>query len=105
MTRSSPEAIPARSTCGWTTSPGLRLPPRMIPIATLWKTRWEQFLRNRAVLRTDREENTGRRAHRQDGDRLARAARGGLGAVPALARHLQPARAVGPAPAVTATST
>ncbi len=40
--------------------PGLRLPDEDDPrLATLWKTRWEQFLRNRAVLRTDREENTG----------------------------------------------
>ena len=31
----------------------------MIPTRTLWKTRWEQFLRNRAVLQTDRDENTG----------------------------------------------
>jgi arylsulfatase A-like enzyme len=39
--------------------PGLRLPPDDDPDHALWKTRWEQFLRNRAVLRTDREENTG----------------------------------------------
>ncbi|HWE34953.1 MAG TPA: sulfatase [Isosphaeraceae bacterium] len=39
--------------------PGLRLPPEDDPDFDLWKTRWEQFLRNRTVLRTDIEENTG----------------------------------------------
>jgi arylsulfatase A-like enzyme len=39
--------------------PGLRLPPKDDPDHDLWKTRWSQFLRNRAVLRTDVEENTG----------------------------------------------
>ncbi len=39
--------------------PGLRLPPKDHPHHDLWKSRWEQFLRNRAVLRTDIEENTG----------------------------------------------
>jgi arylsulfatase A-like enzyme len=39
--------------------PGLRLPPEDDPDFGLWKKRWEQFLRNRAVLRTDVEENTG----------------------------------------------
>ena len=39
--------------------PGLRLPPEDDPDYELWKGRWEQFLRNRAVLRTDQEENTG----------------------------------------------
>jgi arylsulfatase A-like enzyme len=39
--------------------PGLRLPPDDDPDRSLWQTRWEQFLRNRAVLRTDLEENTG----------------------------------------------
>jgi arylsulfatase A-like enzyme len=39
--------------------PGLRLPPPEDPDHELWKQRWEQFLRNRAVLRTDVEENTG----------------------------------------------
>jgi arylsulfatase A-like enzyme len=39
--------------------PGLRLPPEDDPNYSLWKQRWEQFLRNRAVLRTDIEENTG----------------------------------------------
>jgi arylsulfatase A-like enzyme len=39
--------------------PGLRLPPDDDPDFALWKERWEQFLRNRAVLRTDQEENTG----------------------------------------------
>jgi arylsulfatase A-like enzyme len=39
--------------------PGLRLPPEDDPTQKLWKDRWEQFLRNRAVLRTDLEENTG----------------------------------------------
>jgi arylsulfatase A-like enzyme len=39
--------------------PGLRLPPEDDPSLETWKKRWEQFLRNRAVLRTDVEENTG----------------------------------------------
>ena len=39
--------------------PGLRLPPEDDPHHAIWKARWEQFLRNRAVLQTDREENTG----------------------------------------------
>jgi arylsulfatase A-like enzyme len=39
--------------------PGLRLPPPDDPDHELWKRRWEQYLRNRAVLRTDVEENTG----------------------------------------------
>ena len=39
--------------------PGLRLPPEDDPDRDLWKGRWEQFLRNRAALKTDREENTG----------------------------------------------
>jgi arylsulfatase A-like enzyme len=39
--------------------PGLRLPPDDDPHHAIWKTRWEQFLRNRAVLETQREENTG----------------------------------------------
>jgi arylsulfatase A-like enzyme len=39
--------------------PGLRLPPDDDPDRELWVTRWEQFLRNRVALRTDREENTG----------------------------------------------
>ena len=39
--------------------PGLRLPPADDPDHDLWKRRWEQVLRNRAVLRTDIEENTG----------------------------------------------
>ena len=39
--------------------PGLRLPDLDDDSRSLWKTRWEQFLRNRAVLQTDRVENTG----------------------------------------------
>lgn len=39
--------------------PGLRLPPEDDPDFALWTRRWEQFLRNRAVLRTDVEEHTG----------------------------------------------
>ena len=39
--------------------PGLRLPDDDDETRALWKSRWEQFLRNRAVLRTDRVENTG----------------------------------------------
>ena len=33
--------------------PGLRLPADDDPDHELWKTRWEQYLRNRAVLQTD----------------------------------------------------
>jgi arylsulfatase A-like enzyme len=39
--------------------PGLRLPPADDPSFALWKERWEQYLRNRAVLQTQVEENTG----------------------------------------------
>jgi arylsulfatase A-like enzyme len=39
--------------------PGLRLPEEGDPDRELWKNRWEQLLRNRAALATDREENTG----------------------------------------------
>ena len=39
--------------------PGLRLPPDDDPDLDLWTQRWEQYLRNRAVLGTDVEENTG----------------------------------------------
>ena len=39
--------------------PGLRLPPEDDPDHDLWKNRWDQFLRNRAALGTDAEENTG----------------------------------------------
>jgi arylsulfatase A-like enzyme len=39
--------------------PGLKLPDPDDPDHDLWKGRWEQFLRNRAVLKTDVEENTG----------------------------------------------
>jgi arylsulfatase A-like enzyme len=39
--------------------PGLKLPDTDDPDYDLWKGRWEQLLRNRAVLKTDVEENTG----------------------------------------------
>jgi arylsulfatase A-like enzyme len=39
--------------------PGLRLPDDDDETRARWKTRWDQFLRNRAVLGTDRVENTG----------------------------------------------
>jgi arylsulfatase A-like enzyme len=39
--------------------PGLRLPDEDDPDYELWKGRWQQFLRNRAVLKTEVEENTG----------------------------------------------
>jgi arylsulfatase A-like enzyme len=39
--------------------PGLRLPPEDDPDRELWRSRWEQFLRNRAALGADKEENTG----------------------------------------------
>jgi arylsulfatase A-like enzyme len=38
--------------------PGLRLPPEDDPDRALWQARWEQLLRNRAILGADREENT-----------------------------------------------
>jgi arylsulfatase A-like enzyme len=38
--------------------PGLRLPPEDDPDRERWKSRWEQYLRNRTVLGCDREENT-----------------------------------------------
>lgn len=39
--------------------PGVRLPGDDDPNRELWRKRWEQYLRNRAVLRADVEENTG----------------------------------------------
>ena len=39
--------------------PGLRLPPEDDPDRELWKERWEQYLRNRAVLAGGGDENTG----------------------------------------------
>ena len=39
--------------------PGLRLPVEDDPDRALWKERWEQLLRNRAVLKTSDEANTG----------------------------------------------
>jgi arylsulfatase A-like enzyme len=39
--------------------PGLRLPTEDDPERELWVARWEQLLRNRAVLKTHEEENTG----------------------------------------------
>jgi arylsulfatase A-like enzyme len=39
--------------------PGLRLPPLDDPDRERWRSRWEQYLRNRAALGSDREENTG----------------------------------------------
>ena len=40
--------------------PGLRLPPQDDPDRALWKERWEQYLRNRAVLKSNEdEEQTG----------------------------------------------
>ena len=82
--------------------PGLRLPPDDDPDHALWKSRWEQHLRNRAVLHGDvDEENTGvARTVKAAIDWLER--RGGRERpLPALARHLQPARALGPAPALS----
>jgi arylsulfatase A-like enzyme len=38
--------------------PGLRLPPEDDPDHGMWKTRWEQLLRNRVVLGADQEENS-----------------------------------------------
>ena len=39
--------------------PGFKLPPKDDPDHGLWKERWEQFLRNRAVLTRDDPENAG----------------------------------------------
>ena len=39
--------------------PGLRLPPDDDPDRDRWKARWEQFLRNRAVLSAGGDENSG----------------------------------------------
>ena len=39
--------------------PGLRLPPADDADLALWKERWEQFLRNRAALGAQTEENSG----------------------------------------------
>ena len=39
--------------------PGFRLPPKDDPDYDLWKDRWTQFLRNRAVLTRDDPENVG----------------------------------------------
>ena len=39
--------------------PGLRLPPEDDPDRDRWKARWEQYLRNRAVLSAAGDENTG----------------------------------------------
>lgn len=39
--------------------PGLRLPPEDDPDRDLWKSRWQQLLRNRQILKPEVEENTG----------------------------------------------
>ena len=49
--------------------PGLRLPPDDDPDVELWKTRWEQYLRNRAALGLNREETCG--AARTVGEAMA----------------------------------
>ena len=54
--------------------PGLRLPPEDDPDRDRWKARWEQFLRNRAVLATERRREHRHDAHGQESDRMARAA-------------------------------
>ena len=85
--------------------PGLRLPDKDDPDRDLWKGRWEQFLRNRAVLKT---ENRGKHRHcadRQGCDRLARPEARRSFAVPALARPVQPAWALGTPPSRIETST
>ncbi len=79
--------------------PRLRLPPEDDPHRQIWQKRWEQYLRNRAVLSATGDEHPGAMRHGQKSDRMARAPRQ-LRAVPALARPVQPARTVGPAPAL-----
>jgi len=54
-----PPGDPRAGTVRIKDEPGLRLPPKDDPDYELWKTRWQQLLRNRAVLKTDVEENTG----------------------------------------------
>jgi arylsulfatase A-like enzyme len=54
-----PPGDPRAGTVRLRDEPGLRLPPQGDPDVALWEARWEQYLRNRAVLRTDIEENTG----------------------------------------------
>ncbi len=57
-TRSFPPATRGRGRSGSARSRGCGS-PKDDPDYALWKGRWEQLLRNRAVLQTDREENTG----------------------------------------------
>ncbi len=54
-----PKGDPRRKAFGSADEPGLRLPPDDDPDRDLGKDRWEQFLRNRVVLNTADEENTG----------------------------------------------
>ena len=80
---------------------GAAAPPEDDPDYELWKGRWEQYLRNRAGLRTEVEENTGVARTVRCGDRLAGAPGRPPRSVHALARPVQPARALGPAPALS----
>src|SRR3954451_3060212 len=50
-----PPGDPRAGTVKIRDEPGLRLPEKDDPDYELWKGRWEQFLRTRAVLGTDRE--------------------------------------------------
>ena len=70
-----PAGDPRAGRSGSRTSRACGFPPRTIPNRDLWKARWEQFLRNRAVLADRRRGEHRGRADRQGGDRLARAAR------------------------------
>jgi arylsulfatase A-like enzyme len=53
-----PADHPATKTVRLEDEPGLRLPELEDPSRDLWRKRWEQYLRNRAVLQTDIEANT-----------------------------------------------
>ena len=61
--------------------PGLRLPPEDDPDLDLWKARWEQFLRNRAVLHDRR-----RGEHRASRGPSARRSTGSSGAAASRSR-------------------
>ena len=65
--------------------PGLRLPDDDDEARALWKARWEQFLTQPGGTSDRQRREHGCRPEREDGDRLARAARRGIGAVHALA--------------------
>ena len=93
-------AIPGRGRSGSRTSRGCGSPPRTTPTSGSGKSAGSSSCGTGPVLRTDVEENTGVARTVQRGDRLARTPGGRARPVPALARPVQPARPVGPAPAL-----